>query len=107
VLRVDGRGKRIRTAIFQHRRRCQTGRYSQTNISPGARIRSGGSFARTEHFAIGFSNAIERFRVRMRGQFTPNGVKGTISVTSVARARRTGRVIDRCRTGTIGFAAAP
>lgn len=106
VLRVDSRAKRVRIAIFQYRRRCATGRYSQTSISPGVRIGAGGGFARTERFAIGFSNAVERFRIRMRGQFTPNGVRGTISVTSVARTPG-GGVIDRCRTGKIGVAAAP
>ena len=45
--------------------------------------------------------------MRTVGQFTPNGAKGTIKVTSVARARSDGRVIDRCSSGTIGFAAAP
>jgi hypothetical protein len=107
VLRVDRRAKRVKTAIFQYTRRCQTGTYSLGNISPGARIRAGGAFSKTERFAIGFSNAVEHFRVRTNGQFTPNGVKGTIKVTSVARARSNGRVIDRCRSGSIGFAASP
>lgn len=107
VLRVDRRARRVKTQIFQYTRRCQTGTYSLGNISPSARIRSGGTFDRTERFAVGFSNAIEHFRVRVKGQFTPNGVKGSITVTSVARARGDGRVIDRCRSGAIGFAAAP
>jgi hypothetical protein len=107
VLRVDRRARRVKASIFQYTRRCQTGTYSLANISPGARIRAGGAFAKTERFAIGFSNAVERFRVRTEGQFTPNGVKGTITVTSVARARSNGRVIDRCHSGSIGFAASP
>ena len=107
VLRVDRRGRRVKAAVFQHRRACQTGRYSITNISPGARIRSDGSFSRTERFGLGFSNAIEHFKVRMRGQFTPNGVKGTITIGTVSRERGTGRVIDRCPARRISFAAHP
>jgi hypothetical protein len=107
VLRVDRLGRRVRAEIFQYRRRCGTGHYTIVNITPGTRIGAGGAFARTERFALGYSNAVERFRVRLRGQFTPNGVRGTISATSVARRRSDGAVIDRCRTGQIGFAASP
>jgi len=107
VLRVDRRGRRLKAAVFQHRRACQTGRYSYTNISPGARIRSDGSFARTERFGLGFSNAVEHFKVRMRGQFTPNGVRGTITIGTISRARSDGRVIDRCPARRISFSAHP
>jgi hypothetical protein len=43
-------------------------------------------------------------RVRVRGRFTATGVVGSLSVSSVARSLM-GRVIDRCRTGPVSFAA--
>ena len=107
ALRVDRRARRIVTEAFEYRLRCsRTGAIAMSNITPGTRIRADGSFARTERFAIRYTDAVERFVVRLRGRFTPNGVNGTLSVRSVARAF-SGRVTDRCRTGTVGFAAAP
>ena len=47
---------------------------------------------------------IRRYRVRVNGRFTPNGVSGTLSVRSVLRSS-SGRVLDRCRTGRVSFAA--
>jgi hypothetical protein len=108
LLRVSRNGHRVVTSIFQYRRSCLGGRrYSLSNISPGARIRADGSFSRSERFSIPFSNAVERFRVRVHGRFTPGGVSGTLSVTSIARRRSDGAVIDRCRTGRVGFSAQP
>ena len=40
-----------------------------------------------------------------RRRFSATRVQGTLRVTSVARSRRTGRVIDRCDTGDVGFGA--
>jgi hypothetical protein len=106
LLRVDRRGRRVVTTVFQYLLACRTGPISYNNITPGARIAPDGTFRRTERFRIRFANAVERFTVRVRGRFTPNGVSGTVAVTSTARTFG-GRVIDRCRTGRIAFAAAP
>lgn len=103
VLRVDPAGGRVRTAVFDYRQRCGFGPREWNNITPGARIRPDGSFRLRERFLYRWRDANERFTVRVDGRFTPNGVSGTWSVTSTARAR--GRVIGRCRTGSQTFAA--
>jgi hypothetical protein len=47
----------------------------------------------------------ERFRVQVDGQFAAGAVTGTIRVTSVARRRGSGRVVDRCDIGPLTFSA--
>ena len=42
--------------------------------------------------------------MKVDGRFTPSGVNGTLSVSSVLRSP-SGRVLDRCRTGPVAFAA--
>jgi hypothetical protein len=106
VLRVDPRGRRVRTAVFDYRQRCGFGPREWSNITPGGRIRPDGTFRLRERFVYRYRNAREFFRVRVNGRFTPNGVSGTFSVSATARARGSGRVIGRCRTGRQSFAAA-
>jgi hypothetical protein len=106
VLRVDPRGRRVRTAVFDYRQRCGFGPREWSNITPGGRIRPDGTFRLRERFVYGYRDAREFFRVRVDGRFTPNGVSGTFSVSATARARGNGRVIGRCRTGRQSFAAA-
>lgn len=105
TLRVDGRARRVQSAVFDYRRQCRRGLPEMNNITPGARIHGDGTFSLRERFTVRFSNATERFLVKVDGRFTPNGVNGTLSVESVARSP-SGRVVDRCRTGRRAFAAA-
>jgi len=105
VLRVDPRGRRVRTAVFEYRQRCGFGPREWGNITPGGRIRSDGTFRLRERFVYRWRNANERFRVSVDGHFTATGVSGTWSVTSTARSL-SGRVIGGCRTGRQTFAAA-
>jgi hypothetical protein len=106
VLRVDPRGRRVRTAVFDYRQRCGSRPREWNNISPGVGIAPDGTFRMRERFSIRWLDGTERFRVRVDGRFTANGVSGTLSVTSIVRARGSGRVIGRCRTGPVSFAAA-
>ena len=104
VLRVDPRGRRVRTAAFDYRQRCRGGAFEWENVTPGAPIRADGSFRLREAFTYGWEQGRERYRVRVDGRFTPNGVSGTLSVSSVLRSPG-GRVLDRCTTGRRPFAA--
>jgi hypothetical protein len=104
TLSVDARARRVESAVFAYRLTCRGGRHVETsNITPGAAIAADGTFSLRERFPRRYANATERFRVKVDGKFTPNGVNGTLSVTSVARSR-SGAVIDRCRTGRVTFA---
>jgi hypothetical protein len=105
TLHVDGSARRVQSAAFDYRRQCRHGVSEANNITPGARIHGNGTFSLRERFTLRFSDATERFLVKVDGRFTPLGVNGTLSVTSVARSL-SGRVIDRCRTGRQTFAAA-
>jgi hypothetical protein len=105
TLHVDAGARRVQSAVFDYRRRCRHGNSEMNNITPGGRIHGDGTFSLREHFTVRFSNAKERFSVKVDGRFTPTGVNGTLSVTSVARSP-SGRVIDRCHTGRRSFTAA-
>ena len=104
VLRVDPRGRRVRTAVFDYRQRCGGRDVEWENVTPGGPIAADGSFHLRERFTFRWAEELERFRVRVDGRFTTSGVSGTLSVTSVLRSR-SGRVLDRCRTGRQAFAA--
>jgi hypothetical protein len=104
TLHVDGGARRVQSAVFDYRRQCRHGVPEANNITPGGRIHGDGTFTLRERFTVRFSNATERFLVKVDGRFTPLGVNGTLSVASVARSP-SGRVIDRCRTGRQTFAA--
>jgi hypothetical protein len=104
VLRVDPRGRRVRTAVFDYRQRCRRGGFEWENVTPGGPIAADGSFRLRERFTYRWAEGRERYHVRVDGQFTPNGVSGTLSVRSVLRSP-SGRVLDRCRTGRQSFAA--
>ncbi|HEY6692416.1 MAG TPA: hypothetical protein VI006_06165 [Solirubrobacteraceae bacterium] len=105
VLRVDATGRRVTAAAFQYRDVCESRAFEKENLTPGAAIAADGSFRLRERFTLRFADATERFRVRVDGRFTPAGVNGTLSVTSVARSPG-GAVFDRCATGRLTFAGA-
>jgi hypothetical protein len=104
VLRVSPNARRVRIAAFDFRQRCGEGFYESENLTPSGAIRADGTFRLRERFSISWAEGRERYRVRVDGRFTPNGVSGTLSVRSVLRSP-SGRVLDRCRTGRVGFAA--
>jgi opacity protein-like surface antigen len=94
-------GSRVRVAAFRYRVDCG---YEWENVTPGGRLAADGTFSLRERFSRTFREGRERFRVKVDGQVTATGATGTLSVTTVLRSR-SGRVIDRCRTGPVAFAA--
>jgi hypothetical protein len=105
VLHVDAAARRVQAAAFDYAADCGGRVRERQNITPGGAIGPNGGFSLAERFTLRFSDATERYRVKVTGRFTPNGVAGTLSVTSVARSRA-GAVIERCRTGAVAFAGA-
>jgi len=105
VLRTSDDGTRVAIAIFAYQRTCRRSAPYFNNLTPGAAIAPDGSFRLRERFRVTYTDAVERFRVRVDGAFSATRVQGTLRVTSVARSRRTGRVTDRCDTGDVGFGA--
>jgi hypothetical protein len=104
TLHVGDGARRVSSAVFEYRRRCRRGSPEANNVTPGGPIHADGTFSLRERFTLRFSNATERYVVKVDGRFTPTGVNGTLSVESVTRSP-SGRVIDRCQTGRRSFAA--
>lgn len=104
VLRTSPDARRVRVTVFDYRQRCRKSFWEWENITPSGAVRSDGTFRLRERFTYRWTEGPERYRVKVDGQFTPSGVHGTLSVTSVLRSR-SGRVLDRCRTGQVTFAA--
>jgi hypothetical protein len=104
VLHVDAQGTRVRTAAFAYSQSCRDGRFTWENVTPGAPIAADGTFSLRERFSYRWAEGVERFRVRVDGRFTTTGASGTLSVSSVLRSK-SGRVLDRCATGNVTFAA--
>ena len=99
-------GSRVRVAAFEYAALCRRGGYEWENITPGGGIAADGTFSLRERFSRAWEEGRERFRVKVDGRVTANGVTGTLSVSSILRSRR-GRVIDRCTTGRHTFTALP
>jgi hypothetical protein len=108
ALKVDATGRRVRTVGFDYRHRCSSGNvYELDNITPGGTIAADGTFHLSERFTLHYAEGNERYRVAIDGRFATDGMTGTLSVRSVLRSRRGGRVLDRCSTGQTTFAATP
>jgi hypothetical protein len=99
LLRVGAGAARVQTTVFEYRLSCGSRSVETTNVAPGGRIAPDGTFSLRERFALHYSDGIERFRVKVDGQFTAAGVNGTLSVSS-----RFGS--ERCATGPLTFAGA-
>ena len=105
VLRVGAGADHVQPVVFDYALDCGKRTREGHNITPGGAIAADGSFHLAERFTLRFSDASERYRVKVSGRFTLHGVRGTLSVTSVARSRA-GAVIERCHTGSVPFAGA-
>jgi hypothetical protein len=105
LLHVDAAARRVQAVVFDYTAGCGGRLRERQNITPGGSIGPNGGFSVAERFTLRFANATERYRVKVDGRFTLNGVAGTLSVASVARSRA-GAVIERCGTGKVAFAGA-
>jgi hypothetical protein len=101
VFQVDGTGGRIVAVTFRYRLRCRSGMsYELDDVTPAVPVAADGTFHLRERFWQHYANGDERYRVTLDGRFQTDGMSGGLHVTSVLRSRRTGRVIDRCSTGS-------
>lgn len=99
-LRVNADATRITRLIAGARYTCRRIRpYQETNYSPAFRINSDGTFRFVERFRLNYTDAVERVTVTTEGRFVVGGATGTWEARSVARSKRTRRVVDRCGTG--------
>ena len=105
LLAVERSAARVKATIFEYKVGCAKLSYESNDVSPGARIRPDGTFVVRESFAFRSPRLVERVRVRVAGGFSAGQASGTVRVHSVVRARRSGRVVDRCDTGQLTFNA--
>ena len=106
-LRVSPDGRRIERLVAGARYTCRRIKpLQETNYSPAFAIRDDGTFRFVERFRLPYADAVERVRIVTEGRFVAGGATGTWKANTVARSRRTKRVIDRCRTGRRTWSAA-
>jgi hypothetical protein len=107
ALRVSPDGKRVRRFNASVPWRCKAPRTSTTSYyTRSTTIRPDGSFTYDQPFRVTFTDAVERGRIRITGRFVNGGAVGTLEMTATAR-RKSGKLIERCRSGKRTWAAAP
>lgn len=116
ALRVSGDAGTVTRLLFETPYTCKFRRgvdevwrrRHEVMHEEGGPIRPDGSFRIVNRFRIRYADAVERARVAVRGQFQSGGAAtGTIKVSSVIRAKRTGRVVARCFSSTREWSAIP
>lgn len=108
ALRVASDGRNVDTSVFRVHRRC-TGVVSNDvpNDMPPAAIAPDGAFSVTQRYSQRFVDSTEFFTFTLAGRFVTEGASGTLRATSLLRDLRTRRVIGRCNSGLVRWAAAP
>lgn len=66
-----------------------------------------GEFEIAERFTQRYARTTERVTATVTGFAVSVGYTGTARYRSILRSRRTGRVVDRCDSGAVTYAAAP
>ena len=108
ALHVSPDRGRVDAAVYRIYRRCRgVSSRDIANDAPPTAIRSDGSFSTVQRYNQRFVDAIESFTFRFAGRFSTMRVGGTVRATSILRALRTHRVIGRCDSGTVTWAAVP
>jgi hypothetical protein len=106
VVRTIGTGRRI-LANWEYEAQCRAPRetFTAANVTPPTALGPGGRFRRAERYTIRFTDAIGSFRVVFQGRVGARRAAGVLHVEVAFRRRAGGQVIDRCRTGTVRWAA--
>jgi len=106
ALRVTRDRRRVDAIMFRIGRRCQGAASDQLpNNMPGATIRPGGGFYAVQRYRQRFTDSVEYFQFQVFGTFTTGGATGTLRATSTLRDPRSGRVVGRCSSGSVAWAA--
>lgn len=98
-------GTRLEVSLNGAEVRCGDGlRLLLSNFSPAARLTPAGTFSIRERYGFRFKDATSTTTVRLRGQLTAQGVRGTFEINDRVRFRGSRRIV-RCRSGVTRFAA--
>ena len=108
VLRVNADASRVQRVVTTFRQGCRRVKgLEETNYSPRMTIRPDGTFRQTERFSVRYDEGSDRITIVTTGRFVAGGATGTIRVQSRFLARASGRVTERCDTGTLRWTAVP
>jgi len=87
--------------------KCRRGpRQLLVNLTPPTRVRADGSLARSERFAVRYTDALVRYRTRFAGRFRADGATGTLRLRARVFTRGGKRLRTRCDSGTRTWNAA-
>lgn len=104
-LRVSPDGRTVRRLNASIPWKCKAPGFSTTSYyARSTRIRPDGTFTYSEPFRVNYTDAVERGRIRITGRFVNGGVTGTLTMTATAR-RKSGKLIERCRSGKRAWSA--
>jgi|SRR4051794_4495354 hypothetical protein len=91
-------------AMWDASMKCHRGNIPMTNVTPLTKIRPDGTFSRSEHFNIRYTDGFTyHYNVKLSGAFRADGVSGTLRA-SVRFTKRGGRYYP-CHSGTQAWAA--
>jgi hypothetical protein len=91
-------------AMWDAAMKCHRGTIQMTNVTPITKIRPDGTFSRSEHYNIRYTDGFTyHYNVKLAGAFRADGVSGTLRA-SVRFTKRGGRYYP-CASGTQTWAA--
>ena len=100
ILKATSSGRRI-AARWTALARCGRGpRAELVNFTPSMRVGPRGGFSRAERFAVRYTDALVRYRVRFAGRISGEGAAGTLRMRARVFTRSGGRLLTRCDTRT-------
>jgi len=105
ILKATSSGRRV-AARWTALARCGRGpRAELVNFTPSMRIGARGGFSRAERFAVRYSDALVRYRVRFAGRVSGERARGTLRMRARVFTRSGGRLLTRCDTRTRAWTA--
>jgi hypothetical protein len=105
ILKATSSGRRV-AARWTALARCgRSPRAELVNFTPSMRIGARGGFSRAERFAVRYSDALARYRVRFAGRVSGEGARGTLRMRVRVFTRSGGRLLTRCDTRTRAWTA--
>jgi hypothetical protein len=109
VMRVSSDGKRLTRALYGVTLKCDRRTIPDIVDTPRRSIviDSKGRVKDNVNSTFRDEKTTTRSQERFSGTLGSTGAKGTLSITERTRSRRTGKLVETCRTGKISWTAAP
>ncbi len=107
VIRASQDARKV-TARWTIAAKCRRGqRELFVNLTPPTRVRTDGSFGRSERFAVRYVDALVRYRTRFAGRFAGEGASGSLRLRARVFSRSGKTLRTRCDSGTRTWNVAP